>query len=92
MLSAKYDGGTGKRVRFQNPGSKGGPKYPRTQADVMNRRFRNLLFGSTVATLVLMLVGLYTAFVGAGLTCERRWPFCDGWLGLFPANWTSFVE
>ncbi|MCU4801394.1 COX15/CtaA family protein [Halobacteria archaeon HArc-gm2] len=58
----------------------------------MDRRFRNLLFGSTAATLVLMLVGLYTAFVGAGLTCERRWPFCDGWLGLFPANWTSFVE
>jgi len=58
----------------------------------MGSRFRSLLFGSTAGTLVLMLVGLYTAYTGAGLTCERRWPFCDGWLGLFPANWPSFIE
>jgi len=58
----------------------------------MSRRFRNLLFGSTAGTLVLMLVGLYTAYKGAGLTCEQRWPFCDGWLGLFPANFASFIE
>jgi len=55
-------------------------------------RFRNALLGSTAGTLLLMLVGLYTAYKGAGLTCERRWPLCDGWLGLFPANWPSFVE
>ena len=58
----------------------------------MSRRFRNLLFGSTAGTLLLMLVGLYTAYKGAGLTCEQRWPFCDGWLGLFPANFASFIE
>jgi len=58
----------------------------------MSRRFRNLLFGSTAGTLVLMLVGLYTAYKGAGLTCEQRWPFCDGWMGLFPANFASFIE
>lgn len=62
------------------------------QARDMGSRFRNLLFGSTAGTLLLMLVGLYTAYKGAGLTCERRWPLCDGWLGLFPANWPSFVE
>jgi len=58
----------------------------------MGRRFRSLLFGSTAGTLLLMLVGLYTAYKGAGLTCARRWPFCDGWLGLFPANLVSFIE
>ena len=58
----------------------------------MTVRFRNLLLGSTAGTLVLMLVGLYTAYRGAGLTCERRWPLCDGWLGLFPANLPSFIE
>jgi cytochrome c oxidase assembly protein subunit 15 len=58
----------------------------------MDSRFRNLLFGSTAGTLLLMLVGLYTAYKGAGLTCERRWPLCDGWLGLFPANFVSFIE
>ncbi|NLV10030.1 COX15/CtaA family protein [Halomicrobium sp. HM KBTZ05] len=58
----------------------------------MSRRFRNLLVGSTAGTLLLMLVGLYTAYKGAGLTCEQRWPLCDGWLGLFPANLVSFIE
>lgn len=58
----------------------------------MSRRFRTLLLGSTAGTLLLMLVGLYTAYRGAGLTCERRWPLCDGWLGLFPATLVSFIE
>lgn len=39
-----------------------------------------------------MVLGVYTAATGAGLTCAGRWPFCDGFLGLFPANWSSFVE
>lgn len=55
-------------------------------------RLRRLLAGTTVLTLALMLLGVYTAGAGAGLTCSGRWPFCDGWLGLFPANWLSFVE
>ncbi|WP_396613308.1 COX15/CtaA family protein [Haloferax sp. S1W] len=41
---------------------------------------------------ILMVLGVYTAASGAGLTCAGRWPFCDGFLGLFPANWGSFIE
>ncbi|AHZ23499.1 heme A synthase [Haloferax mediterranei ATCC 33500] len=41
---------------------------------------------------ILMVLGVYTAAAGAGLTCAGRWPFCDGFLGLFPANWGSFLE
>ena len=47
---------------------------------------------TVAATFALLLLGIYTAAVGAGLACEGRWPLCDGWLGLFPANWPSFVE
>ena len=39
-----------------------------------------------------MVLGVYTAAAGAGLTCAGRWPLCDGFLGLFPANWSSFIE
>jgi cytochrome c oxidase assembly protein subunit 15 len=39
-----------------------------------------------------MVLGVYTAATGAGLTCAGRWPLCDGFLGLFPANWSSFIE
>lgn len=55
-------------------------------------RFRRLILSTTVLTYVLMLLGIYTAAFGAGLTCGARWPFCDGWLGLFPANIPSFIE
>ncbi|QSG14732.1 COX15/CtaA family protein [Halapricum desulfuricans] len=56
-------------------------------------QLRRLLAGATGLTFVLMLLGVYTAGVGAGLTCGARWPFCDGAVfGLFPANWMSFVE
>lgn len=58
----------------------------------MRLRFRHLAVVTTGLTFVLILLGVYTAAVGAGLTCAGRWPFCDGLLGLFPANWTSFVE
>ncbi|MXR50050.1 cytochrome AA3 biosynthesis protein [Halovenus sp. WSH3] len=47
---------------------------------------------TTVGTFGLILLGVYTGKIGAGLTCAGRWPFCDGWLGLFPATWPSFVE
>ncbi|MFC7191790.1 COX15/CtaA family protein [Halocatena marina] len=47
---------------------------------------------TTGLTFVLMLLGIYTAAFGAGLTCGARWPFCDGWLGLFPATIPSFIE
>jgi cytochrome c oxidase assembly protein subunit 15 len=55
-------------------------------------RFRRLMVVTTGLTFVLMLLGIYTAAFGAGLTCGARWPFCDGWLGLFPANIPSFIE
>lgn len=55
-------------------------------------RFRRLMAVTTVLTFVLMLLGIYTAAFGAGLTCGAKWPFCDGWMGLFPANIPSFVE
>lgn len=58
----------------------------------MRVRFRRLIVATTGLTYVLMLLGIYTAAFGAGLTCGARWPFCDGWLGLFPANIPSFIE
>ena len=47
---------------------------------------------SAALTGVLMVLGVYTAATGSGLTCAGRWPLCDGFLGLFPANWSSFIE
>jgi cytochrome c oxidase assembly protein subunit 15 len=58
----------------------------------MNDRFRQLLAGTTALTFGLILLGVYTGAIGAGLSCAGRWPLCDGWLGLFPATWPSFVE
>lgn len=60
----------------------------------MNRaRLRTLLLATTGLTYVLLLLGIYTAAAGAGLTCDARWPLCDGAVfGLFPANWPSFIE
>lgn len=56
-------------------------------------RLRTLLLATTGLTYVLLLIGIYTAASGAGLTCEARWPLCDGAVfGLFPANWPSFIE
>ena len=58
----------------------------------MNTRLRRLVGVSAGLTGVLMILGVYTAATGAGLTCAGRWPLCDGFLGLFPANWSSFIE
>lgn len=58
----------------------------------MRFRFRHLAATTTALTFVLILLGVYTGAMGAGLACEARWPFCDGWLGLFPATWPSFLE
>ncbi|MEM4782070.1 MAG: COX15/CtaA family protein [Halalkalicoccus sp.] len=56
-------------------------------------RLRTLLLSTAGLTYVLLLIGIYTAASGAGLTCEGRWPLCDGAVfGLFPANWPSFIE
>ncbi len=54
---------------------------------------RRLLLVTTVTTAITALVGVITATTGAGLTCEARWPLCDGAVfGLFPANFMSFIE
>ena len=58
----------------------------------MRIQFRHYLAATTVSTFALILLGVYTGKIGAGLACEGRWPLCDGWLGLFPATWPSFVE
>lgn len=58
----------------------------------MDFRFRHLAATSAGLAFVLILLGVYTGASGAGLACAGRWPFCDGFLGLFPANWPSFVE
>ena len=55
--------------------------------------FRHWLAATTGMTFWLILLGIYTAAGGYGLTCEARWPLCDGAVfGLFPAHWPSFVE
>lgn len=54
---------------------------------------RRLLSVTVSAPYVLILLGIYTAAIGAGLSCDARWPLCDGAVfGLFPATWPSFVE
>ncbi|MFC5971855.1 COX15/CtaA family protein [Halomarina salina] len=59
----------------------------------MESRFRRLTALSAALTFVLVLLGVYTAAAGAGLTCGQRWPLCDGAVfGLFPADWASFIE
>lgn len=59
----------------------------------MDQRLRRLVTGTTGLTFLLLLLGVYTAGSGAGLTCSARWPLCNGAVfGLFPANWPSFVE
>jgi cytochrome c oxidase assembly protein subunit 15 len=63
-----------------------------SKASNMNFRFRHLAGVTTGLTFGLILLGVYTGAIGAGLACAGRWPFCDGWLGLFPAHWPSFVE
>ena len=59
----------------------------------MDSRFRHLVLGTTGLTFGLILLGVYTGAMGAGLACAGRWPLCDGAVfGLFPANWPSFIE
>jgi cytochrome c oxidase assembly protein subunit 15 len=54
---------------------------------------RRLLLVTAVTTAITALIGVLTATAGAGLTCEARWPLCDGAVfGLFPANFMSFIE
>ena len=58
----------------------------------MKLSFRHLAATTTGLAFSLILLGVYTGAAGAGLACAGRWPLCDGWLGLFPATWPSFIE
>ncbi|MFB6084509.1 MAG: COX15/CtaA family protein [Halorientalis sp.] len=59
----------------------------------MRLGFRHLAATTTALTFALILLGVYTGAIGAGLSCGARWPLCNGAVfGLFPANWPSFVE
>jgi cytochrome c oxidase assembly protein subunit 15 len=67
-------------------------KYVEFSQPGMNLSFRHLAATTTGFTFGLIVLGVYTGAIGADLSCARAWPFCDGWLGLFPATWPSFVE
>ncbi len=56
----------------------------------MGTRFRRFATVTTALTFVLILLGVYTAAMGAGLSCGQQWPFCDG--GLIPQTFPSFIE
>jgi cytochrome c oxidase assembly protein subunit 15 len=58
----------------------------------MRLSFRHLAATTMGLTFALILLGVYTGAAGAGLACDGRWPLCDGFLGLFPATWPSFIE
>ena len=44
----------------------------------MGARLRRLFAGTTALTFALILLGVYTASAGAGLSCGADWPFCAG--------------
>ncbi|WP_458188223.1 COX15/CtaA family protein [Haladaptatus sp. NG-WS-4] len=56
----------------------------------MGTRFRRFAAFTTSLTFALILLGVYTAAAGAGLSCSAQWPFCDG--GLLPKTIPSFIE
>ncbi|WP_435154799.1 COX15/CtaA family protein [Haladaptatus sp. DFWS20] len=56
----------------------------------MGSRFRRFAAFTTGLTFALILLGVYTAASGAGLSCSAQWPYCDG--GLLPQSIPSFIE
>lgn len=56
----------------------------------MGVRYRHLAAATTGLTFVLILLGVYTAATGTGLSCGAQWPACDG--GLFPQSLASVPE
>lgn len=55
--------------------------------------FTHWMVGTLGLAFSVLVIGVWTAIGGYGLTCEARWPLCDGAVfGLFPANFGSFVE
>ncbi|AGN01541.1 cytochrome-c-aa3 oxidase assembly factor CtaA [Salinarchaeum sp. Harcht-Bsk1] len=65
----------------------------RSRLEASTPSLASIAVATTALTFVLMLLGIWTAVGGYGLTCNGRWPICDGAVfGLFPANFGSFVE
>lgn len=58
----------------------------------MRVKFRHLAAASAALAFALIILGVYTKGSASGLACGADWPFCDGWMGLFPATWPSFIE
>ena len=56
----------------------------------MGARLRRLFAGTTALTFALILLGVYTASAGAGLSCGADWPFCAG--GFFWKTVPGFIE
>ncbi|MFB6281411.1 MAG: heme A synthase [Haloferacaceae archaeon] len=59
----------------------------RLRAALPFRRFAAL---TTLTTLTLVSLGVYTAATGSGLACSAQWPLCDG--GVLPRTVPSFIE
>ncbi|WP_435346101.1 COX15/CtaA family protein [Haloarchaeobius sp. HRN-SO-5] len=60
----------------------------------LDRRNVGILAAVTTGlTFLLILLGVYTAATGTGLTCKGGWPLCGGPLfGLLPPNAASYPE
>jgi len=56
----------------------------------MGSRFRRFAAFTTALTFILILLGVYTAAMGAGLSCGQDWPFCRG--GVLPQTIPDFIE
>ncbi len=56
----------------------------------MGSRFRRFAAFTTGLTFALILLGVYTAASGAGLSCGADWPFCNG--GFFWKTIPGFIE
>jgi cytochrome c oxidase assembly protein subunit 15 len=56
----------------------------------MGARLRRLFAVTTALTFALILLGVYTASAGAGLSCGADWPFCNG--GLMWETVPGFIE
>jgi cytochrome c oxidase assembly protein subunit 15 len=57
------------------------------------RHVVRLAAATTLLTFVLILLGVYTAATGTGLSCAAQWPTCGGGpFGLFPPNAASVPE
>ncbi len=54
------------------------------------KRVRYLTAATAGLTFALILLGRYTALVGAGLACSAQWPLCSG--GTLPQTLPDLVE